>query len=282
MIDALREAYSVSELCRVFDVNRTSFHGWSKLSQAVKPEEVVLKAEILAIDHQMDGTYGSRRMSDELRARGHDIGRHAARTLMKECNIVVKLDRKHRYPNGGKPDHIGENLLNREFEVSEPNTVWAGDVTYIWTSQGWLYLAVVMDLFSRKIIGWATSNSPDTTLTLRALRLAVRDREITPRLIFHSDQGCHYTSKEFRSALEFHGIRQSMSRRGNCLDNAVVERFFRSLKTERVRRTFYASHAIAMDDIGNYIEVFYNRIRRHRANGNISPMAFEEKLLTAA
>ena len=139
-----------------------------------------------------------------------------------------------------------------------------------------------MDLFSRKIIGWATSSSPDTTLTLRALRLAIRDREITPELIFHSDQGSHYTSKEFRSALSFHDIKQSMSRRGNCLDNAVVERFFRSLKSERVRRTTYANHALARQDIGNYIEVFYNRIRRHSANGNMSPMAYEEKSTKAA
>ncbi len=172
---------------------------------------------------------------------------------------------------GGKADKVSANHLNRQFTVAKPNRIWAADISYIYTARGWLYLAVVMDLYSRKVVGWAYSDTPDTQLCIRALRVALESRQPKAKLLFHSDQGCQYSSIAFRKYLKSKRIVQSMSRRANCWDNAVVERFFRSLRTERIRKRIYSTHQAAQADISSYISEFYNRRRLHSTLGYTSP-----------
>ena len=234
------------------------------------------------IHHDMDATYGKRRMLIELQAMGFDLGIHRVRTSMKRLKLVAKRPKQHRYPVGGKASVIAPNYLNRQFNPEQLNTFWSGDITYIRTQQGWLYLAVIMDLCSRKVISWAFSDKPNSELTTRALRLAVHKRQPDDRVFFHSDQGVQYTSDAFQHALKEHGLTSSMSRAGNCLDNAVTERFFRSLKSERVNYRRYQTRRQAIADIIDYIEPFYNQKRRHYKLGNISPVEYERKLLKSA
>ncbi|WP_146201329.1 IS3 family transposase, partial [Leucothrix arctica] len=169
------------------------------------------------------------------------------------------------------------NVLNRQFQPSKPNQVWAGDVTYIWSGSTWLYLAVVIDLYARRIVGFATSKSPDSELTKKALRMAYESRRKPKRILFHSDQGCHYTSKAYRQCLWHFGMRQSLSRRGNCWDNSPVERFFRSFKTEWMPKSGYVSFNEGAQAITQYINQYYNRYRPHANNGGLSPIMAEEK-----
>ena len=174
------------------------------------------------------------------------------------------------------------NQLNRKFDVSEPNHVWCGDITYIWTGSHWSYLAVVLDLYARKVVGWAVSTTADASLVIKALDDAWNRRGQPERILFHSDQGCQYTSLKFRQRLWRYRMEQSMSRRGNCWDNSPMERLFRSLKTEWVPETGYPSLLVAKMDIGRYLMDYYNRQRPHQANGGISPLAAEEKLKTVS
>lgn len=227
------------------------------------------------IHAQYDQSCGSRRMSQELRRRGHNAGRQRARSLMREAGVHARVVRSHQYPKSESMAAAAPNLLERAFDVETPNRVWAGDVTYVWTQDGWLYLAIVMDLFSRRVVGWACSASPDTNLVIRALQLALDARRPEPGLMFHSDQGCQYTSHAFRYFLSQNRITQSMSRKGNCWDNAVVERFFRSLKTERVRQRAYPDYGTAKTDVTDYILTFYNQQRLHSAAGNMPPAEYE-------
>lgn len=234
------------------------------------------------VHQEMDATYGSRRMVVELRDLGFNVGRYKVRRLMRAHKLIAKRPRLHRYPKGGRPSVIAPNLLNRQFNPERMNTHWSGDITYIRTGQGWLYLAVIVDLCSRKIISWAFSHKPDSELTIRAIRLAVNKRRPKTKLVFHSDQGAQYTSDAFQSCLKELDIQPSMSRAGNCLDNAVTERFFRSLKSERVNYRRYETRHQAQADIIDYIEPFYNQKRRHYKLGNISPVQYEMKLMQCA
>lgn len=234
------------------------------------------------IHNKMDATYGKRRMLSELLDMGFSLGIEKVRRWMKRLNLVAKRPKQHRYPLGGKPSVIAPNTLNRQFNPEAINQYWSGDITYIRTQQGWLYLAVIMDLCSRRVISWAFSDKPNSELTTRALRLAVQKRKVDAGLVFHSDQGCQYTSESFQRSLKAFGIESSMSRAGNCLDNAVTERFFRSLKSERVNYRRYQTRHQAMADIIDYIEPFYNQKRRHYKLGNISPAQYEMKLLKTA
>jgi putative transposase len=182
----------------------------------------------------------------------------------------------HYNPKYGQPDAIAPNILNRDFNPTQADAYWAGDITYIRTQQGWHYLAIVMDLYSRRIIGWSFSAKPDSLLTVKALEMAISQRGCVPTL-FHSDQGCQYSSQAFRSALKRHGIQQSMSRRGNCWDNAPVERFFASLKYERIRGGGYVYRDDAVRDLKDYILGFYNQRRLHSTLGYLSPADFERR-----
>ena len=231
-MDRLRESYPVVSLCEAFSVQRSSYKYWRKRSTTEKPERTRLKALVRTAHLQSGGSAGARTLSSMVTQAGSPLSRYRAARLMKELSIVSCQEPKHRYKRANQ-DHVAiPNTLNREFDVTRPNRAWCGDVTYIWTGQRWAYLAVVLDLFARKPIGWALSLSPDSALTGKALSMAYESRGMPKGVMFHSDQGCHYTSLKFRRLLWRYRITQSMSRRGNCWDNSPMERFFRSLKTE--------------------------------------------------
>ena len=248
----------------------------------INADHVRLTAAIEHVHNEMDATYGSRRMLSELRELSFNVGRYKVRRVMRQLKLVAKRPRQHRYPAYGKLSAVAPNMLNRQFNPEKINTYWSGDITYIRTSQGWLYLAIVMDLYSRKVISWAFSDKPNSELTTRALRLAVNKRNLSQSVVFHSDQGGQYTSDAYQQCMTEHNVISSMSRKGNCLDNAVTERFFRSLKSERVNYRRYQTRSQAMGDIINYIEPFYNQKRRHAKLGNISPVEYELRNVKSA
>lgn len=197
---------------------------------------------------------------------------------MEEAGVVSKQPNKpHRYKVAGKPSNITKNILKRRYDVKAVNTVWCGDVTYVWCGTSWLYLALVIDLFSRRIVGWACSDSPDSELTKQALKLAFESRGRPTGVMFHSDQGCHYTSKTFQDELSRHQIKQSMSRRGNCWDNVIIERTFRTLKTEWMPKIFYKCYEAAEHDILKFIK-YYNGKRLHSYNNYETPIEAERAI----
>jgi putative transposase len=225
-------------------------------------------------------TYGSRRMLIELRKRRYTVGRYRVRRLMKQAQLVLAKGLKHYYPKlKGAEAHVAPNLLERRFNPDKPNAVWASDITYVRTKQGWFYVVIVMDLYARRIVGRAFSNQPDTELVLAALEQALASRQWPVGVMFHSDQGCQYTSVRFVQTLAKHGLVQSMSRKGNCWDNAVVERFFRSLKSERIGEQIYETHEQARDEIAQYIDHFYNYQRIHSAADDLPPVLHEAAFL---
>ncbi len=271
----MEKAWPVAVMCKLLGMPRSSYYAWKARRGRPCAQRQVLVHEVRAIHEASGHSYGSRRMAQELRRRGHIVGRHRARGLMKQAEVVVRSRRRHYYSKGGTSSAIAPNRLNRQFEVAQPNRVWAGDVTFIGTQQGWLYLAVVIDLFSRRVVGWAFSASADTRLASRALRLALESRRPDKGLMFHSDQGSQYSSLAFQAMLRDEGIAPSMSRAGNCWDNAVVERFFCSLKGERIRDRIYRDHAQAQADITDYVLFFYNQRRLHSAAMNMPPAEYE-------
>lgn len=271
-----KAGFKVTDICRNLKLQRSGFYRRSA-QKPIDVDEVRLKAKVREIHHEMHATYGSRRMRAELNAQGYELGRFKVRRVMKDLSLKAKRPKQHRYPSIGQVSSIAPNTLNRQFRPAQSNSHWTGDITYIRTSQGWLYLAIVLDLYSRRVVSWAFSSQPNSELSTRALQLAVQHRRPDQSLLFHTDQGVQYSSDQFQRSLRMHGITASMSRRGNCLDNAVTERFFRSLKTERVNTRQYKTRQEAMEDIADYIEPFYNRIRRHSTLGNLSPAAYEQK-----
>lgn len=220
------------------------------------------------------GSAGSRTISGMLKQQGETVGLYKARSLMKTLGLISKQQKKHRYRVAEEESVIAPNHLAREFTVDNANQVWCGDVTYIWIGSSWLYLAVVLDLYKRRVIGWACSDSPDSELTAKALQMAYESRGKPSGVMFHSDQGCHYTSKRFRQQLWRYRIKQSMSRRGNCWDNSPMERFFRSYKTEWMPKACYYSFSQADIDIAAYMK-YYNYQRGHSYNNYQSPAMAE-------
>lgn len=234
-------------------------------------------AVVTSIFRESNGSAGARTIAGIATDRGVALSRYRAGRLMKQCQLVSCQQPKHAYKKA-KQEHVEiPNHLDRQFSVTKPNQVWCGDVTYIWTGKRWGYLAMVMDLFARKPIGWAMSFSPDSQLTSNALSMACESRGRPKDVMFHSDQGCHYTSRKFRQTLWRHQIKQSMSRRGNCWDNAPMERFFRSLKSEWIPQTGYRSFGEAKSEIVDYIIGYYSQVRPHRHNDGLAPNAAEKK-----
>lgn len=280
----MKKAHSIKRLCAAFEVARSTYYDWLARRRApANPGHQRVLAEVRVIHRQTHASYGRRRMSAELRRRDFEVGPFRARSLMREAGLAVEVPKPPIYPKSkGAPDAVAPNHLDRQFDVAVPGTVFAGDITYIWTQSGWLYLAVVMDLCARRIVGWATSAHADADLVIRALRLALPHRHPTQGLMFHSDQGCQYTSAAFRTFLADNRITQSMSRRGNCWDNAPVERFFRSLKSERIRTTIYRDHGQARAEVNDYIARFYNTSRLHSAAGGNPPAVQHAALRKAA
>jgi putative transposase len=222
-----------------------------------------------------DSTYGARRMIDEVRDFGHVCGRQRVARLMRTAALRARPRRRARPSDTGLRAVIAPNVLDREFTATGPNQKWVADFTYIWTSEGWLYVAAVLDLFARRVVGWSMQLAMTTALVTDALMMAVWRRGQPETLLHHSDQGSQYTSEEFQRQLEALGVTCSMSRAGNCWDNAVMESFFSTMKIERCHRTHYATREAARADIFDYIERFYNPIRRHSTLSNKSPINFE-------
>ncbi len=228
-------------------------------------------------DKVSKGTYGARRMAKEIEAHGSPCGRGKAATVMKLANVSAKQKRKFKVTTDSRHTlPIAPNLLNREFSVNAPDQVYVSDITYLWTQEGWLYLAVVLDLFSRQVVGWSMDQRMERTLVMDALRMAAWQRKPVQGLLFHSDRGSQYCSADFQAMLVTYGMISSMSRKGNCWDNSVAESFFGSLKTERVFFSNYKTRDDARRDVIDYIEMFYNSRRRHSYLGYVSPREFEE------
>ena len=221
-------------LCEVFEVHRSSYKYWLKRHRTIKPQQVKELSVVKAVFEESQGSAGARTIATISTARDVPLSRYRAGKLMKKLDIQSCQLPNHRYKKANQAHIEIPNHLNRQFNVTLPNQVWCGDVTYIWTGCRWAYLAIVLDLFARKPIGWAISHSPDSTLTGKALSMAFESRGRPTGVMFHSDQGCHYTSQRYRQLLWRYQIKQSLSRRGNCWDNSPMERFFRSLKTEWV------------------------------------------------
>ena len=230
-----------------------------------------------------DYSYGSRRMKEALNGLGYPVSRSKARKLMREAGVKVRQKRKYKVTtNSNHKLPVFDNLLNREFDVEWPDQVYASDFTYIWTAEGWLYLAVVLDLCSRKVVGWNMSSRANATMVCDALKMAVSDRHPDRGLIHHSDRGSQYASKKFRRLLSVNGFIGSMSRKGDCWDNSVVESFFGSLKQERVHHKTYMTREQARIDVLNYITMFYNSNRLHSYLGYVCPNEFESELQKVA
>ncbi len=278
-IDRRRNQYPVTMMCRVLKVSRSGYYAWR-----VRPESERSKTDrqltqvVRRLHTESKGVYGSPKITADLRDEGYRHGRHKVARLMRQAGLRGCPKRRFRVTTQRDPSHpVAENLLHQDFTAEAPNQRWAADITYISTNQGWLYLAVVMDLYSRRIVGWSMSRWVNRHLVIDALNMAIGARRPGAELIHHSDRGSQYTSDDFRDELLKHGIECSMSARGNCYDNAVVESFFGLMKREWVNRVRYRTRAEARADVFEYIECFYNRKRRHGYIGNISPVAFENK-----
>jgi transposase InsO family protein len=265
-------------LCRVLGVSRSGFYDYLRRQSRDPDPEHEEKLELVKqIAEASNYTYGSRRMAKALCALGYRVGRQQARSLMREAGVWVRYRRRYRATtNSNHRQAVFENRLERNFEVEAPDHVYAGDITYVWTQQGWLYLAVVIDLYSRKVVGWSMGRRLSATLVCEALQMALwRRRPPKGQLIHHSDRGVQYASEAFGKLLKTHGIAGSMSRKGDCWDNAVVESFFGTLKSELVHWRSYQSHEEARADIVEYITMFYNSHRLHSYLGYQSPDQFE-------
>lgn len=269
------KAESVASLCRLFEVSRSGFY--AAQSRAAKPAKtcqttIHLKAAFGASDR----TYGSRRLQAALNVQDIAVGRHRVRTLMRKNGLRAVWKRKFVHTTDSRHGlPVADNVLDRQFEPAAINVAWVSDITYIRTRSGWLYLAVVMDLFSRKVVGWSMAPSMPAELVCTALQMAITQRQPAAGLIVHSDRGSQYASDAHRDLLARYGLHASMSRKGNCWDNAVMERFFLSLKMERVWQRDYANHAEAVRDVTDYIVGFYNNVRLHSKLGYLPPTAYE-------
>ena len=273
-----QKAVPVNQVCRALGVSRSGYYAARKRDQTppmVCEASVHLRAAFAA----SGGAYGSRRLRTAVASRGLEIGLYRLRRLMHKNGLRSVWKRKFMHTTDSRHAlPISPNVLNRQFNPTRPNQAWVADITYIRTRSGWLYLAVVLDLFARKVVGWAMAPDMQATLVCRALQLAIVQRQPAPGLIVHSDRGSQYASAAHQNLLSKHHLVGSMSRKGNCWDNAVMERFFLNLKMERVWQNDYANHAEATNDIADYIVSFYNSQRLHSKLGNLPPNAFEQKL----
>lgn len=269
--------FNVDTMCEALDVSRSGYYSHKNALPTLRQnQDERLTKLIIKSFYESDRNYGTERIQRDLRDWGENVSRRRIGRLMKKAGLVCKTIKKFKATTNSKHNEsISPNLLNRKFKVDEPNQVWVGDITYIWTDMGWLYLATVIDLFSRKVVGWSMSDRMKTSLVNDAMQMAIWQRKPPKGLIWHTDRGSQYASKEHRALLKQHHIKQSMSRKGDCWDNAVAESFFHTLKTELVFHERYKTREQAHASIFEYIEVFYNRKRRHSANNLMSPANFE-------
>jgi putative transposase len=278
-MEACREAFSVRRMCNLLEVSASGYYAWRERppSQRAKANDALVK-EIQAIHDQSHQTYGSPRVHAELVNRGFRVGKNRVARLMQAENIQSQrkkkrqgtTDSRHNYP-------IAPNLLQQNFQAVIPNEKWLSDITYIPTAEGWLYLAAILDLFSRKIVGWAMEDHLESELVELAFQMAVHNRQKVSGLLHHSDRGSQYAGAAYQALIQAHRVTPSMSRTGNCYDNAPMESFFSTLKCERVDGSNYQTRAEARTDIFAYIEGFYNRNRLHSSLGYLSPEEFERR-----
>ena len=283
-IAAEKAAFPVRMLCRVLQVSRAGFYAWQQRKPAARIQaDERLGLDITAIHTESKRRYGSPRIHAELRERGCRTSRKRVARLMRRRGLAARRRRRFRVTTHSQHSRpIVPNHLARQFERATPDQAWVTDITYIWTGEGWLYLAIVLDLCSRFAVGWAVSERITDDLTLDALTMALQRRRPPQGLLHHSDRGSQYASRDYQRVLDAHGIVGSMSRRGNCWDNAVAESFFATLKTELVDEAGWATRDAARVELFEYLEVFYNGQRRHSALGYLSPRAFEERQQQAA
>jgi transposase InsO family protein len=267
-------------MCKVLKVDKSSYYNWIKQGSVVQKIDEKLNELVKIIFSQSRQTYGTRRIKKALAERyGVIVSRCRIRNILRYLGLSVKMKQRFKVmttdSNHSLP--IAPNILSRDFYASMPDKKYVGDITYIPTSEGWLYLATVIDLYSRKVVGWSMDDSMKVSLVNDALKMALSNRNPQQGLIWHTDRGSQYASYEHKNLLKQHGIVQSMSRKGNCLDNAVAESFFHTLKTELTHHELYFTKQQAKRSIFEYIEVFYNRERMHSANNNLSPVEFERR-----
>jgi putative transposase len=277
LIDAKKAELPIERMCMLLAVSVSGYYAWRNRDPSERQlDDMVILAHIRAHFSASNGTYGSPRMHAELRDEGLDIGRHRVARLMRDNGL--RANRKRRYKRTTDSDHggaVAPNLLDQDFACDRPDQKWGVDISYVWTAEGWLYLAIVLDLFARRIVGWAVSDRLKRDLALAALKRAIALRNPPPGLIHHSDRGSQYCSDDYQRLLKVHGMVASMSDKGNCYDNAMVETVFKTVKSELVWRTSFQTRWQAEKSIGRYIDGFYNPCRRHSALGYRSPMIFE-------
>jgi putative transposase len=278
-IETKKACYPVALLCRVLHVSRSGFYVWRK--RPVSPravEDQRLMLEVSAIHAESCHRCGSPRVHMELRDRGRRIGRKRVARLMRAAGLRARAPRRFRCTtDSGHGMAIRGNFLARRFAVAQPNFGWVADITYLWTLEGWLYLAIILDLFSRRVVGWSMSERLEKKLALDALSMALTERQPQGGLIHHSDRGSQYASYEYQQLLAKHDLVSSMSRKGNCWDNAVAESFFATLKIELAYQTRWNTRAQARNEVFEYIEIFYNHRRRHSALDYLCPDEFERR-----
>jgi len=278
-IDAEKASYPVTWMCRHLEVSKSGYFAWlgrGPSRRAQRDEALTSKVKSIFKEHR--GRYGSRRVHEELKTQGERVGRKRVERLMRASGLVAHgkrrfkktTDSAHSFP-------VAPNVLARNFKAERPGQTWAGDITYIWTAEGWLYLAVLLDLFSRKVVGWAMSDRITKKLALDALRMAIAQRGAPSGLTHHSDRGSQYASNDYRKMLDAHGIVPSMSRKGDCWDNAVSESFFASLEKELLMDEFFHRRDEARRAVFEYIEAYYNRRRLHSTLGYVAPVEFERR-----
>jgi transposase InsO family protein len=276
-IESEKAQHAVSTLCRVLEVSRSGFYAWhARRPSPRQRENERLTLEVREIYASNKGRYGSPRVHRELVGRGHGVGVHRVARIMRVEGLKARPRRRYRLPDSPPHDRpIAPNLLDRRFDVAEPDRVWAGDITYVPTKVGWAYLAVLLDLFSRRVVGWHVDTTLDTSLTLTALGRALALRCPAKGMLHHSDRGIQYAASDYQRALRGAGMTVSMSRRGNCWDNAVAESFFATLEKELLEAGPFDDPRTAAAEIGTYIESYYNAGRRHSSLGNLSPIQYE-------
>lgn len=279
MVDALKGPYPLDLLCEALDLSKSGYHAWKARPPSPRAQADQQLAREIALVHQRSRrTYGSPRVRQQLRLQGQRVGRRRVVRLMRAQQLAGR-SRRRRRPKTTDSRHggpIARNLLRDQPQATQPNQIWVTDITYVRTDQGWLYVAALLDLFSRRIVGWACGEHLDASLCIQALQRALQQRRPALGLIHHSDRGVQYASHEYRQALTQAGFTRSMSRQGNCYDNAFIERFWSTLKTECTERQTFATRAEAELALFDYIETFYNPVRLHSSLGFRSPRDFEE------
>lgn len=272
-----REKYPIRVMCQLLSVSRSGYYAWLKRPKSVRQQQAEELLENIRLVHkEHKSRYGSPRIYQELVQQGHSCSENRVARLMKKDGLKAKTKRRYKATTNSKHNMpVAPNLLQRDFSPEDPNQVWAGDITYIWTTEGWLYLAVVIDLFSRSVVGWSMNKSMTRQLVMDALVMAIQRRCPPKGLVFHSDRGSQYASSDYQELLTANAMRCSMSRKGDCWDNAPTESFFGTLKQELVFHEHYYSRFQAKQNIFEYIECYYNRRRLHSTLGYLSPADYE-------